>query len=70
MIKGKHGKNDMTFEQLTFSEQSKSINGQISRLTASVQAHLHKAEQVNKNPNEILIKKLGQISRIINNLSK
>ena len=70
MIKGKHGKNDKTFEELSFSEQSKSINGQVSRLTSSIRAHSGRAGDVGKSRDEILIKCLGQISRIINNLIK
>lgn len=70
MTKGTHGKNDKTFEELSFSEQAKSINGQVSRLTSSVRAHLKKAEKDNKNKNEVLLKCLGQVSRIINNLTK
>lgn len=70
MIKGKHGKNDKSFEDLTFSEQAKSINGQINSLTAAMKAHLRKALLSNKNPDEILLKRLGQVSRIINNLTK
>lgn len=61
---------DKTFEELSFSEQAKSINGQVSRLTRSVRAHLKKAEKDNKNNDEVLLKCLGQVSRIINNLTK
>lgn len=70
MIKGKHGKLDQSFEELTFSGQSKSINGQINRLTASIKAHLRKASLDNRNPDQILLMRLGQVSRIISNLTK
>jgi len=70
MATGTHGKNDKTFEELNFSEQAKSINGQVSRLTSSIRAHHRRAIQENKDSNEVLLKSLGQIARIINNLIK
>ncbi|MEI6749424.1 MAG: hypothetical protein WCM93_09710, partial [Bacteroidota bacterium] len=71
MIKGKHGKDDKSFEQLNFSEQAKSINGQISRLTRSIIAHRNRAQdEINKNPDEVLLKCAGQIGRIRYNVTK
>ena len=70
MIKGKHGKNERPFEELTFAGQASAINGEISRLTAAIKAHLRKAEQDGRDRNELLSKKIAQISRIITNITR
>ena len=68
MKKGTHGKLEQTFEELDFQGQSRSINGQVNRLIASIRAHLRKA-----NPNTIAEKdriKLNCIKQLQNGIIK
>lgn len=45
MEKGKHGKNDLTFDKLDYVGQSRVINAQIQILVKSIKAHTRRAEK-------------------------
>lgn len=63
----KRHKNDTkTFDELTFSEQAKSINGQIISLEKSINAHIIKSKAESRDYVKTLLKCIGQISRLIN----
>ena len=52
----------LTFKDLTYAEQAKSINGQIRELEASIKANLKKAIKDGKeNPKEKRIKNLEDL---------
>jgi len=70
MTKGKHGKNFKTFDELSFEDQARSISGQISVLNKAINAHLRKANEKQKDQNEILLKCIGQLARLIDRISK
>jgi hypothetical protein len=61
----RHKNDTKTFQELSFSEQAKSINAQISILNKAVRAHVRRSD----SPNNTLLKCIGQLARNINNLS-
>ena len=66
MKKGTHGKLEQTFEELDFQGQSRSINGQVNRLIASIKAHLRKVNSI-KEKDRI---KLNCIKQLQNGIIK
>lgn len=48
MEKGTHGRNEESFENLSFSDQAKSLSGQIRTIEKAILAHLRKADNVNE----------------------
>lgn len=68
MAKGKHGNSARDFQSdfdgLSWPGQAKSINGQCSRLLASIRAHVRRAPTEGKDANAILRKCMGQVARI------
>jgi hypothetical protein len=70
MEKGTHGRNEETFEELSYSNQAKSINGQLRVIEKAIRAHMRKAESVGKNGNETRNICIGQLERVIENLNR
>jgi len=68
MEKGTHGINEETFENLSFSNQAKSINGQIRTIEKSILAHLRKAGNENRNTEETRKVCVDQLERMITRL--
>jgi len=67
--KGTHGKEELTFEDLSFAGQAKSINGQIRVLEKSILANIRKAEQENRDIPEIKKTKINQLLRLLNRIN-
>lgn len=68
-IKGTHGKEELSFENLSFSGQAKSLNGQIRVLEKAILAHFRKAEQENRNMAEIKKTNMNQLIRLLNRIN-
>mgnify|MGYP007050243811 CR=1 FL=1 len=66
-----HKLHTKTFEELSYDEQAKSITATINNLSNAIRAHVRRASSSNgKNPNETLLKCIGQCSRMIDKLTK
>jgi hypothetical protein len=65
----RHKGDTFIFNNLTFSDQSKSISAQILRLQASIKAHIRKGNEVNRDTNRIRSICIGQIDRLIKRLT-
>jgi hypothetical protein len=70
MAQKRHKRDTRTFEELDFAGQARSINAQVTRLQASVRAHLRKASGCGKDETAALLKCLGQIARMMDRLTK
>lgn len=70
MRTGKHGIDDLTFEELDFKRQAQSISGQIRTLESSIAAHQRRAREEGRNTSEILEKELDQLSRLIERIRR
>ena len=68
MLKGTHGKNERTFEELSFSDQSKSINGQIRTIEKSIIAHVRKALLEGKDMIDVQRTCAEQLNRLRNRI--
>ena len=66
--KGTHGAHGETFEELSFDRQSKSINGMIQSLQKAINANVRKGISEGKNENEIKMKRILQIIRLLGRL--
>ena len=69
MAKRRHKEDTRTFEELTFAEQAKSIQGQIMVLQRAIRAHVRRAEEEGREPDKVRITCLGQISRLMGRLT-
>jgi hypothetical protein len=65
MRSGKHGIDDLTFEELDFKRQAQSISGQIRTLENSITAHQRRAHEEGRDTTEILGRELEQITRLL-----
>jgi len=68
MEKGTHGINEETFENLSFSNQAKSINGQIRIIEKSITAHVRKAGNENRDTEATKTVCIDQLERMIGRL--
>jgi hypothetical protein len=68
MEKGTHGKDENSFENLSFSDQAKSLSGQIRTIEKAIRAHLRKANSESKNIIKTRSVCIGQLERLINRL--
>jgi hypothetical protein len=60
-----------TFEELSYAEQEKSITATINNLSNAIRAHVRRAfTKAEKSPNEVLLKCIGQCSRMVARLTK
>ena len=69
MGKRRHKEDTRTFEELTFAEQAKSIQGQLMVLQRAIRAHVRRAEEEGREPDEVRITCLGQIARLMGRLT-
>ena len=67
--KGTHGREELSFDNLSFSGQAKSINGQIRVLEKAILAHLRKAKQENKDLIETKKVNITQVLRLLNKIN-
>jgi len=70
MAQKRHKQDTLTFEDLDFAGQARSINAQVTRLQASIQAHVRKAPNCGKHATATLLKCIGQTARMLNRLTK
>jgi len=63
----RHQNDTKTFDNLTFNEQSKSINAQIAILTKAIRAHILLAATEGRDTLEIITKREKQLLRAIKN---
>ena len=68
MEKGTHGIDEKTFEQLTYSDQAKSLNAQIQIIEKALKAHFRKGKSAHKEVNSSKTKYKAQLIKVINNL--
>jgi hypothetical protein len=59
-----------TFEELSFGEQSLSINGQIASLRQAIQAHVKTAEKEKRNPDETFAGCIQQLGGLISAVAR
>ena len=60
----RHKNDTRTFEGLTFQEQARSINAQLSTLTRAVRAHVRRARQHGRDHEEARAKCIAQVNRL------
>lgn len=65
MEKGKHGTNEVTFEELSYADQAKSLNAQISVLEKALNAHIRKGVIMNKNTSDTKKSYIQQLEKLI-----
>lgn len=65
-----HKRHTKTFPELTFNEQAKSITAMSNNLSDAIKAHVRKSIKENRDPNKILLKCIGQLSRSLDRLTK
>ncbi len=70
MKKGTHGKDEKTFEELSYSDQAKTLNAQIQIIEKGLNAHFRKGNDQNKNIVSSKEKYIKQLMKLINNLDK
>ncbi|MFH1051020.1 MAG: hypothetical protein V1779_08870 [bacterium] len=75
VMKETHQNYTKTFEELNFSEQSKSISAQILSIGKAIKAHERRArtkEEIDKgrDANKVLLNCISQLSRLIDRLTK
>ncbi|MFA6448966.1 MAG: hypothetical protein WCX65_05855 [bacterium] len=63
-----HQGDSKTFEQLSFDEQSKSINAQIVNLKKAIEANIRLAGQKGKDENGVRKKRIQQLLRMCERL--
>jgi hypothetical protein len=68
MEKGTHGKNEVSFEELSYADQAKSLNAQISILGKALNAHVRKGDIMAKNTSDTKKCYIQQLEKIIENL--
>jgi hypothetical protein len=68
MEKGTHGINEVSFEELSYADQAKSLNAQISILGKALKAHIRKAQIEGKDFKETKSKYILQLDKIIQGL--
>jgi len=70
MEKGTHGRDEKSFEDLSFQDQAKSLNGQVRTIDKAIRAHSRKAEPKGKSESEIRKNCTDQLKRLIKRLNK
>jgi len=65
-----HQNNSKDFDELTYSEQSKSINASIMNLEAAISAHLRRAKDEHRQVLETLENTKQQVGRMISRLEE
>lgn len=69
MKKGTHGIEEKTFEDLTYSDQSKSLNAQIQIIGKALNSHFRKGEIEDKDINISKNKYKEQLLKIIEHIT-
>lgn len=67
----RHKQDTKTFDDLSFSEQAKSISAQLLCLVSSVRAHVRKAKaQKARNSQQTLLKCVAQVARATDRMTR
>lgn len=70
MVARRHKSDTRTFEELSYTEQAKSISAQLLVLQRAIHAHARRAEEEGRNPGETMLKCIGQVSRMLTRLTQ
>lgn len=70
MKKGTHGMDEKTFEELSYSEQAKTLNAQIQIIEKGLNAHFRKGSDENKDITSSKDKYILQLQKLIDSLEK
>lgn len=70
MKKGTHGKDENTFEELSYSKQASSLNAEIQYLKKALNAHFRKGKEENKDIDSSKYSYKNQLLKIIEFLNK
>jgi len=66
---GLHGQDGLTFEELDFAGQARSINGQVLNVERAVTAHVRRArDEAERDETETLTKCINQVSAMLERL--
>lgn len=68
MKKGTHGMDEKTFEELSYSDQAKTLNAQIQIIKKGLNAHFRKGNADNKDITSSKEKYIKQLRKLINYL--
>lgn len=68
MKKGTHGIDEKTFEQLSYSDQAKTLNAQIQIIEKGLNAHFRKGNNENKDITSSKEKYIIQLRKLIEKL--
>lgn len=68
MEKGTHGINELSFEELSYADQAKSLNAQISILGKALKAHIRKGDKLEKKTSDTKKSYIQQLEKLIENL--
>jgi len=60
----RHRNDTRTFDGLTFQEQAKSLNAQLSTLTRAVRAHVRRARKEGRDHEQTRAKCVAQVNRL------
>ncbi|MCK5133130.1 MAG: hypothetical protein KAR40_13370 [Candidatus Sabulitectum sp.] len=66
MSNPRHKGDTKTFDELSYSEQAKSITAQINVIQSAVSAHIRRAKEENREIEKTKIKCVSQLSRLMN----
>jgi len=64
MEKGTHGINEKTFEELSYSDQARSLNAQILVIEKAIKAHIRKGDSEGKDTSVAKTKYKDQLTKI------
>jgi|GEM_PF-1399205 len=64
MTSRRHKSDTRTFNELTFSEQAKTINAQLATFTRATLAHISKAHELGRDSEKTKIKCMAQVTRL------
>lgn len=70
MARRRHKQDTQTFDGLDFAGQARSISAQVTRLQASIRAHVRKAPGCGKDATAVLLKCIGQATRMLDRLTR
>lgn len=65
MVKGTHGKDEKSFEELDYVGQARTLNAQILVLSKGINAHLRRGVTEGKNIAEVKSKYKDQLMKIV-----
>ncbi len=70
MATPRHKNDTLTFEELSYAEQAKSISAQLVVLQRAIRVHARRAAEEDRNPEQTMLKCVGQVSRLLTRLTQ